>query len=205
MSLTRLDVVNDMLACLGELPMNSLEEGHPLAPTAIRVLTTASAREQGKVWWYNQEITDLYPDTDKNIYVPNDTLKVDPLDQCRNYVQRGRRLYKPMEPTLAAKWEFDAKVRCLLLREVPFDDCPVSIQFLISYSAQLDFMKSYEADAQKYQQVQQLYMDAMRTANSEHTRSVGANMLRRRALYNSRTTIGRLWEMSPGDGYLPHS
>jgi len=190
MSLTRLDVVNEMLACLGELPMNTLEEGHPYAPTAIRVLAIANARVQSMKWWFNRELTDLYPDADGNIYVPNDTLQIDPQDQGRRFVQRGRRLFKPYEPTQESKYRFDSKVRCWLLREVPFDDCPPSIQFLISYGAQLDFMKSYEADAQKFQQVSQDYMMAMRTANSEHIRATGANMLARRAVYNDRTEIG---------------
>lgn len=198
MSLTRLEVVNDMLACLGELPMNTLEEGHPLAPTALRVLSVASARVQSMKWWFNRELTDLVPDVDGNVYVPNDTLQVDPQDASKRFVQRGRRLYKPFEPTLAAKYKFDRPVRCWLLREVPFEDCPSSIQFYISYAAQLDFMKSYEADAQKYQQVSQDYMIAMRTANAEHTRAVGANMLQSRA-------TGWGYNDTVGGSYFPHA
>lgn len=190
MALTKLDVVNEMLACLGELPMNSLEEGHPMAPTAIRVLAIANTRVQAMKWWFNRELTDLYPDVDGNIFVPQDTLTVDPVDQTKHFVQRGRRLYKPTEPTLAAKYTFTKKVRCWLLREVDFEDCPVSIQMMVSYAAQLDFMKSYEADAQKYQQVSQDYINALRTANSEHTRAMGANLLARRRVYNERTEIG---------------
>lgn len=189
-ALTKLDVVNDMLACLGELPVNSLDEGHPMVPTAQRLLAIASSREQGKGWWFNKELTDLTPDTEGFIYLPNDTLRVDPQARNLKYVQRGRRLYKPFEPNVATKYKFDKTVRCWLIREVPFDDCPVSAQMYISYSAQLDFMKSYEADSDKFRQVQLLYVDALRTLNSEHTKAVDVNMLSRRPIFNELTEIG---------------
>lgn len=200
-ALTRLDVVNDMLACLGELPVNSLEEGHPMVPTAIRVLASANTREQAKSWWFNKELTDLLPDLDGNIYLPNDTIKVDPQERQLNYVQRGRRLYKPYEPNASTKYTFDKKVRVWLVREIPFEDCPFTAQSLVSFSAQLDFMKSYEADQQKFQQVQALYMDSLRTLNSEHVRAQDVNMLRRRAVYNERTEIG---STSMEADYWPH-
>lgn len=188
--LDRLDVVNDMLACLGELPVNSLEEGHPMVPTAIRVLDIANKREQTKSWWFNRELTDLTPDSDGFIFVPGDTLKVDPQVRTLNYVQRGRRLYKPYEPNAATKYTFTDTVRVWLVREVPFEDCPVTAQLLVSYSAQLDFMKSYEADPQKFSQVTDLYRDALRTINAEHVRAMDVNMLARRPVFNERTEIG---------------
>lgn len=200
-ALTQLDVVNDMLACLGELPVNSLEEGHPMVPTAIRTLAIANTREQSKSWWFNRELTDILPDLAGNIYLPNDVLKVDPQIRNLQYVQRGRRLYKPYEPNLAAKYTFDKKVTVWLVREIPYDDCPITAQMLISYSAQLDFMKSYEADAQKFQQVQSLYMDALRTINSEHTRAQDSNLLARRPIFNELTEIGGT--MMESD-YWPH-
>lgn len=189
-ALTRLSVVNDMLACLGELPINALDEGHPMVPTALRMLDNASNRVQAVSWWFNREIVDLLPDTQSFIYVPNDTISVDPADQRHNYVMRGRRLYKPYEPSSASKYTFDSTVRCWLVREVPFDDLPVSAQSAISYAAQLDFMKAYEADPQKFQQVQSDYRLAYATLNAEHVRSADANMLHRRPVFNQLTEIG---------------
>lgn len=189
--LSQLDVINDMLATLGEVPINSLEEGHPLVPAALRILSTASAREQAKSWWFNKELTDLVPDDTGSIYLPNDVLRVDPEQDTLNYVQRGRRLYKPFEASAVDKYKFTTKVRCWLVREVPFDDLPIPAQMVISYSAQLDFMKAYDADQQKVQQVTLLYRDATLTLNAEHTRNVGANILWRRAgVYDAKTSVG---------------
>jgi len=189
-ALTTLDVVNDCLATLGELPINSVDEGHPMVPAALRTLTTASAREQAKSWWFNKELTDLVPDTVGHIYLPNDVLRVDPQARSLNYVQRGRRLYKPFETSALDKYKFNERVRCWLVREVPFEDLPVPAQQVISYSAQLDFMKSYEADQNKVQQIMVSYRDAMMQLNAEHTRNVGANLLNRAGVFGGRTEIG---------------
>lgn len=200
-ALTRLDVVNDMLAGLSELPINDLSDGHPLVPTAIRVLAIANTREQGKSWWFNKELTDLVPDTAGFIYLPNDTIRVDPLQRNLNYVQRGRRLYKPYEPSNANKYVFDKTTRVWLVRELPFEDCPVSAQMFISYAAQLDFMKSYEADQNKFAQVSQFYKDSLYQLNAEHVRAMDVNMLARRQVYNELTDVGGT--MVEAD-YWPH-
>lgn len=190
-ALTTLDVINDMLATLGELPINSVEEGHPMVPTALRILATASAREQAKSWWFNKELTDLVPDINGHIYLPNDVLRVDPQYTNLNYVQRGRRLYKPFETSASDKYKFTERVRCWLLRELPFEELPVPAQHVVSYSAQLDFMKAYEADQNKVAQVAALYRETMLTLNAEHTRNTDVNMLRRRGgVYGGRTEIG---------------
>lgn len=190
-ALSILDVVNDMLATLGELPINSVDEGHPMVPTALRVLNTASAREQAKSWWFNKELTDLVPDAQGHIYLPLDVLRVDPQYTNLNYVQRGRRLYKPYETSAADKYKFKERVRCWLLREIPFEELPVPAQHVVSYSAQLDFMKAYDADQNKVQQVAMLYRETMLTLNAEHTRNTDVNLLRRRGgVYGGRTEIG---------------
>lgn len=190
-ALTVLDVVNDMLATLGELPLNTVDEGHPMVPAALRMLATASAREQAKSWWFNRELTDLVPDTSGYIYLPADVLRVDPQETTLNYVQRGRRLYKPFETSALDKYKFDRKVRCWLIREVPFDELPVPAQMVVSYSAQLDFMKAYEADQNKFNQITMLYRDTMMTLNADHVRNSDVNLLRRRGgVYGGRTEIG---------------
>lgn len=199
--MTQLDVVNECLSCSALLPVNSLDDGDPNIPAALRSLTIANRREQSKSWWFNRELAELTPNVDGNVYLPNDVLKVDPESASDKYVQRGRRLYKPFEATVANKYTFTQPVRVWLVREVPFEDCPYSAQQLISYSAQLDFMKSFEADQQKFQQVSLLYRDAMQTIGAEHVRAVGANMLARRAGVSTRSEVGT--DQLIGR-YLPH-
>lgn len=200
--ITTLEVVNECLATTGELPVNSLEDGHPLIPAALSALKIANRREQGKSWWFNKELVELSPDTSGSIYLPNDVLKVDPQSSSDRYVQRGRRLYKPFEATVATKYTFDKPITVWLVREVPFEECPYSAQALISYSTQLDFMKSYDADQNKYRQVAEFYKDAVITIGAEHVRASGANLLNRRAGIWSQSEVGN--GRLSGD-YRPHS
>lgn len=189
--MTQLDVVNDMLATLGELPINSIAESHPMVPAALRTLSVASAREQAKSWWFNKELADLIPDTLGNIYLPNDVLRVDPQSASLHYVQRGRRLYKPYEPSANDKYKFTQKVRCWLVRELLFEDLPVPAQTAISYAAQLDFMSDYDADQNKFANVTQAYRQAIMILNADHTKNSDINVLRRRGgVYGGVSEIG---------------
>lgn len=178
--ITELDAVKSMLAGLGELPASSLDDGHPLVPPARLSLSVSNTREQSKGWWFNTERVRIIPDTEGYIYVPADCLRVDPVCQGHNFVQRGRRLYKPSDPTIANKYTFTEEVDCTMIREVPFEDLPAMAQQVVSLSAQLEFMKNYDADANKIKFVSQLYTTALITLNAEHTRNVGANILRSR-------------------------
>lgn len=190
--LTQLDVVNDMLAALGESPLNDLNEGHPLAPIGQRMIATANAREQSKSWWFNKELVDLSPDPAGSIYLPNDTIRVDPQEPSLHYVQRGRRLYKPYAPSLEDKFKFTAPVRCWLVRLVPFEDLPATAQIVVSFSAQLDFQKAYDADQAKFQQLVLEYRQALVTLNAEHIRSQDANLLRRKSIYEDQRRTGAM-------------
>lgn len=179
--LSKLAVVNDMLATLGESPINDLSSGHPMAAVGVRLLDQANIREQGRSWWFNKELTQLSPDNTGTIYIPTDTIRVDPQDESLHYVQRGRRLYKPFAPASEDKYSFTSPVICWLVRLVPFEDLPSNAQQLISYTAQLDFMKAYDADPEKFRQVQSQVRDAYTTLNAEHIRNQNANLLRRRS------------------------
>ncbi|GEM_PF-3175039 len=184
--LSKLDVVNDMLAALGETPVNDLSSGHPLVGAAVRMIGTANSREQAKAWWFNKELVTLSPDDNGAIWLPNDTIRVDPTKTTLHYVQRGRRLYQPYARASVDKYKFTRPVTCWLVRLLPFEELPAPAQLLVSYSAQLDFMKSYDADQDKYAAVQALKREALIMLNAEHTRNQNANLLRNATVRASR-------------------
>lgn len=177
--LTELDVVNECLKTMGELPLASLDDEHDLVPAARAALARASMREQGKAWWFNKELTKLTPDpTNGYITLPGDTIRVDPTDETLNYVQRGNRLYQPFASAAADKFKFTQSVECWLVRQLPFEDLPPMAQNLVSISAVLDFQKDFDADQQRVAALQGDYKQAYMTLNAEHIRNVNANRLR---------------------------
>lgn len=175
--LTELDVINDMLSSMGESPLNILDAGHPLVPAGQRMLKTASWREQAKSWWFNKELTTLSPDVAGHIFLPYDTIRVDPQDTLLHYTQRGQRLYQPYASASVDKYVFTGPVVCWLVRYLPFDELPATAQLLVSCSAQLDFQKAYDADVNKFQEMKLAYRDALISLNAEHTRSQNVNFL----------------------------
>lgn len=189
MQLTELDVVNDCLSTLGELPVNALDDDHNLIAAARRAFRTCTLREQGKQWWFNTEKVTLVRDSDNYIWTPADAIRCDPVDDTLGYIQRGRRLYDPgtgIQGTEAGYKMTMPTLVCWLVRQLEFEDLPPSVQVLVGVATQLKFMAAYDADSQRYRQLLAEYQEAYMTVNSEHIRNSDANLLEKHP------TIGRL-------------
>jgi hypothetical protein len=188
--ITELDVINDMLSSLGETPLNELDDEHPYVNAGRRMLTFANLREQAKVWWFNREAYTLIPeDATGNILLPEDTISIDPTDQSLNYVIRGNKLYRADAPVTEDKYVFTRSVDLVLVRLVPFEELPPNAAVYISYAAQKDFQKAYDADELKYKQIKADLIEARIVLMAEHVRNVGANLFKRTS---TARTLGRL-------------
>lgn len=200
-AISQLDVVNEMLAALGESPVNSVDEDHPLIAAGLRMIRVANLREQAKSWWFNKEFVTLTPDIiSGNIFTPEDAIRVDPTNASLNYVQRGRRLYQAYAPSSSDPYKFSDPVAVWLVRLLPFEDLPASAALLVSYAAQVDFSKAYDADTAKVQQIMLEYRSAYSILNAEHIRNVNANLLNSPGIAANLNRIGPSW----GAGRLQH-
>ena len=172
--LSELDVVNEMLSTLGEAPLNELDDEHPLVPAARRIIRIASYRIQAEAWWFNQETVTLIHDPNTGeVLVPSDAIRVDPSDRSWNLIQRGRRLYDPQNAT----YKINEPVPSVLVRNVPFDDIPPSVQHVVSLTAQVEFNKSYDGDETKLSMLGGALNLARMSMHAEHIRNVDANLL----------------------------
>lgn len=175
MAITQLTVVNDALALLGELPMNTLDTGHPLVPRALAELANANTRVQATRWWFNTENLTLSPQAGSGeILVPNDTLACDPLDPCAAVALRGNKLYNLN--TQSVVWSSPVAVR--LHREIPFEDAPITARSYIAALALRTFQRNYDGDSSKTRDLKQDEQTAYIAMNAEHIRNTQANMLR---------------------------
>lgn len=174
--MTELDVINDALATLGEVPLNEVDEDHPFVAGIRRTFRAENQKVQAISWWFNLEKITLFPDAvSKFIYVPMDAIRCDPIKKQPDMmtVQRGRRLYDTDRNT----YEFDRSVECLLVREVPFEDLPPSAQVVISLATARKFQQSYDADGLKANQIEMDYRESMARLKAEHTRNTKSNFL----------------------------
>ncbi len=181
--LTELEVVNQCLKTMGEAPLNSLDNEHPLVASARLSIKTMNMREQAKGWWFNKELTTLVPEAISGwIILPSDCIRVDPTNETLHYVQRGTKLYQPYATAATDKFRFTQTVECWLVSLVAFDDLPPSAQALVSVAAIRDFQKSYDSDRVEAEALREEYKMAYVQLNAEHIRNVNANVLRRPSL-----------------------
>lgn len=174
MFISELDVINECLASQGETPLNSLDDEHPFVSSARRMLRVANGREQAKGWWFNRERLTLTPDPSTGyVYVPADTISIDPVSQWTHLVQRGRRLYDPK----GAGYAIGKSITVTVLRLIPFEDLPLQAQAYISLCAQRDYQRGFDADRMKVEQILMDLKDAYADLRAEDIRNAGVNLL----------------------------
>lgn len=175
MSLTQLDVINEMLASLGEMPVNEIDVDHDLIASGVRKLKIINTREQAKGWWFNTDLIRLAPDVESGmIYVPSDTINVTPTAPHQYLVYRARRLYNPRKED---GYNIGRNVDVRLVREIPFDDLPPLAQSYIGYSAIAEFQKDYDADRLKYEQTIRSRQEAFVDLRADDIRNRKTNLL----------------------------
>ena len=94
--MTELDAVNDILASVGDSPVQSLSSGTYHEAFIIKQLLDRTSREvQSRGWWFNEEENvELQPDTGGEIRLATDVINVQVKDDNDgSIIQRGNRLY----------------------------------------------------------------------------------------------------------------
>lgn len=170
--MTSLEVVNACLATMGQNPINSLNDPHPMRGAATSLLYKENRRRQAVGRWYNMEQVTLTPDTiDGKIYLPGD--KISFRAPTRNTVQRGRTLYDLDNGTPI----FTLPVKGTLIRLVPFDDLPESAAAWIAAEVVLKFQMSYDGDSNKTKQLAIDAATAKADENIDHIRNRKTNLI----------------------------
>lgn len=187
MAITQLTFVNDALALLGEVPMNTLDHGHPMVPVALAALAGETTRVQAHKWWFNTEYPTLTPQAGSGeILLPNDTLAADPVQSHIQAAVRGNRLYNTSTQT----YVWDRPLRVRLHREVPFEEAPISARAYIAARALRVFSRGYDADPRKLADIKEDERETYALLRSEHIRAVQANIL------HGNPTLARMSEVT---------
>lgn len=132
---TELSAVNTMLSIIGEAPVNSVENtGVVDAVIAKQILDEVNREVQSAGWSWNTDHTvTLQPSfpLPGDIYLPANTMQVDPVDTTLDYIQRGNRLYDRRNQT----FKFDGPVIVDIMRLLPFDEIPQPARYYITVRA----------------------------------------------------------------------
>lgn len=175
-AMNTLDAVNACLGTLGELPVNAVDEDHPLVPAALTKINQEAAVLQADFWWFNVEYPTLFPDpVTKQVRPPSDCVGVDSLTQYPRYAIRSGRLYN----LDSGSDEFQTPIRVRLHRSLPYEDMPMLARSLVQARAARKFHADYDGDQAKMQRLSQDEQQAYIVFNAEHIRNAKANMLGR--------------------------
>ena len=131
-----LDAVNDMLAAIGEAPVNDLDNSENVdVINAIRVLDKVNRQVQSKGWSFNHvESANLNPDTFTNkIKWQDDILYLKGTDDTK-YIQKGDYVYDFDNQTDI----FDGSIEVEMIRLVDFEYMPVPVRdYIVAKAARI--------------------------------------------------------------------
>ncbi|CDN47567.1 tail protein [Neorhizobium galegae] len=133
---TVLEAVNQIIATIGEPPVNSVEDSGVIdAVMALQALSAVNRAVQLKGWHWNTEedypIAPSYPEGE--IKLPRNALKVDTTgaDKSLDLVVRGQRLYDRRNHT----FEIGKTVKVEIVFLLPFEELPEAARTYITIKA----------------------------------------------------------------------
>lgn len=137
---SELEAVNYMLRTIGERPVASLGSGTPVTKATIArdILRDESRSFQEKGWSFNSETEyPLVPLSSKEIAIPANVLRCDPVDKTQDYVSRGAKLYNKTDHT----FQFDGTVYVDIVWFLPWEELPESARKYVKIRAARVFQK----------------------------------------------------------------
>ena len=186
---TELDVVNQGLSLLGQLPVNDVLTPHPAVPSILSHLAIANKQVQARKWWFNYETTTLIPQSsDSRIQIPNDVAAVDACDRRVPVSQRGRYLYNNRDGT----YTFTSPVQVKLHRIVPFSELPPSAAAYVMTQTMLRMQAGLDGDGVRYRDISASDNAALMTLSAEDIRFTQANLLDRTGVQSGLSRINQL-------------
>ena len=176
-SQTELQAVNEILASVGQAPVNSLEKSNPDVVIAYNTLNEVTREVQADGWTFNKEYDYPFkPDADNHIVIPNNVIQLKlsakyPEYGNKNAVRRKGKLYDRNNHT--DDWGQEV-VYCDVIWAFDWEDVPLTIQNYITARAAAIVSSRIVGDETQYQQLQQKEM-MCRAAAIEYECTQGNN------------------------------
>lgn len=177
---TSLSVLNQCLAIMGEVGLNTLAEPHGFKASILALLSRVSTRIQssgnmGTGWWFNMENLTLTPSpADNRVYLPGDTGTILPFIR-KDVAQRGRVLYDLVNGT--DQFEQGEEFKIVLVRVLALEDIPASVANYIEAQVMLEFQNDYDGDQTKTRNMMAMLQQFQATAQAEHIRNRNVNLI----------------------------
>ena len=139
---TELEAVNQMLAAIGESPVNTLENNGVVdAVLARQILKNVSRQYQAMGWhWNTEQAFEITPTSPDGFLIPpTNTLKIDLVDGDLDLVQRGARLYDRVNHT----YQFTKSYKFDIVVFLPFEELPEAARQFFMLEAGVRFQANF--------------------------------------------------------------
>lgn len=169
--LTKLDIINDMLASTGTAPLTANDTSHPLYIKADNKLTKLNIEFQSKGWWFNRATRTLAQNVSGEVVLPSTTLHADPVDRTSRFVRRGTKLYDPENATYVL--DTDVEVKFVELLDVT--NLPPSAQAYLNALAVHRFYLDEDGGRLKLAEYKEARSEAWVALKAEELRNADVN------------------------------
>lgn len=140
MATTKLGAVNELLAVIGEAPVEVINSGLTYEGLADLAIDQVSREVQSRGWWFNTEYkVEFTPNGSNKIVIADDVLSADPSSPYQDYIAKGGFLYNMTEHTDT----FTDKVELDVIYERIWEDLPEVARRYITVKAGRKFQKQY--------------------------------------------------------------
>lgn len=164
--MNKLDVINSMLASMGQAAVNSLDETNPFLDTGLKRLDLCLKRILARGFWFNVEQRTLVPDAYGYIQTPTDLLELRNPQGAVQYTRRGQKIYDRKRQS----YLFEDSITVTMVVSLDFDDLPTLAADYIGATAVLEFQTDYDADETKTRRLERRKQEAWVNFNSEDIR-----------------------------------
>jgi hypothetical protein len=176
--MTKLEVINAMLATSGELPLNELDARHPAVASGLRILDQKTKSVQlnaGAGFWFNTlDAYSLKVDVDGKVAVPADLIQF----TCPTFPNRYGVVAGYLWDNITDTDIIDSNVTVSAIRALAFEDCPVAAQDCIGYEAIKTYSRDFEGDMAKLADIKLDADKAWVYLRAQHIRESRANTQR---------------------------
>ena len=189
----KLDMINAMLAAVGENPVTDPEAQHPSAIAARNTLSRVSVQVQQTPWKFNTAVgITMLPNVQGEIVLPDNTLYFIPDADKSFVVERSKKLYDTLQHTFI----FTDGIQGTLRLAIEPENCPEPVaQYIAAYAVWQHYMGDDGDEAKTNtlaQERERMRIDAVRYDLS----------LKKVSILNRPAVFGLLSRVRPASGYV---
>ena len=145
-----LHIVNEMLAAIGEVPVDTLEGSHPEVATCLRIMRSQRRKMLKRGWWFNTFERTFYPNPDGFILIPDNVLSFKPKEDVWGILaNRDGKLYNMTDDTNL----WSEQVTLIVVLDCPEYDVPPAAYDSIELHSVLDFVIKRQITGQQVDKV----------------------------------------------------